>query len=1127
MDLYNVNNYSDEQLYEILDMNHPTDRELEAKIIHMMRKYQDTSDEISRKLYSFFDSIYKHFFMTDSDEDEEEPLREGLEGMNVTLSPAINTSTPETKKVGYEPQQIASVQQFDYSPDKLQLNPILKQTIKRVISIDSQYRNIKTSPMTTSFAFDLSEPLRDVVSLKLYSIQIPYSWWTIGTSFGSNFFYLRGSTTGTKDYKIEIAPGNYDQTTLPAAINTAFQDLSNNSASDINFNGEPLITYNSVTAKTTVNLNIQNTYNETYYSLQFSPFSYPSDLVNTTIPGYMGFNNSSYSINSITSNQSYKLTSQINSQLSQDFVLNNSNNYFTVIQYLGYDEFSSYDSRSTVLKQFQVNLLKNGFPFIGNATRQDIITSLNTVISTSGYFTSDSGIQQVNITDISAQNVNYTYFKLSLSLNRNKFKYVPNSKIIALFPNETPIPNQYSTPENPQLITIWQLQPSLYSSCFYFDNSMNEYSRVLSESPSTQSTVTVDTSTNIIMTCSTPGYRTILNDFSMNVQTGNYNLSQFLAAVTNSFSSKNTSIDDYFNMTNTSCFIDTDNYFNLTIDLTKSFSNKNYASIIDGNSFLTTPQQFNITYSIVKNTGPTTTTAAINIYDISYINITIPRLFTGYTIDTSCIMVIQPDGTTYGNGGNKDGESVKVCLPYLTYPTYDSFLTGIQTAFTNTPYTTTVNTQTPFSRSTVSSTIRNNDYVDISLNLNCYYYLTEANYDISFIDYTYDITNTKNTWQPFQINRGYSLSTTTAGYASIIGNSPVSSSQFKQITLNNSNNTFILNSSSEPTDNITVTIDPGSYTIGQLYTKINTALSANPKTYGSHVEQVVRNNQEYSLFSFNINRIFTTQDYVLDFYDPTNFVSCYAGSSGVQNTTWDTTIGWILGFRDYTQYFLTKANQTYNNGNRTNPYYYLNSITGKYIFTSTYDPSSNLLLDSSIQLTGDTALNTNLYNYFLISLDDYIQNHLNDGLVTITRSQTSIELPDYSYSTTQQCDPATGEPVNRSSQQTNSDNVTNAQLYAINQSAVSQQNPDKQYSPGPFIKDLFGIIPVKPPGKTGDYYTEFGGSLQNQERLYFGPVNIRKMSVQLLTDRGTVLDLNGSNWSFSFICEQLYRASST
>ena len=65
------------------------------------------------------------------------------------------------------------------------------------------------------------------------------------------------------------------------------------------------------------------------------------------------------------------------------------------------------------------------------------------------------------------------------------------------------------------------------------------------------------------------------------------------------------------------------------------------------------------------------------------------------------------------------------------------------------------------------------------------------------------------------------------------------------------------------------------------------------------------------------------------------------------------------------------------------------------------------------------------------------------------------------------------------------------------------------------------------PSKNGDYYIEFGGSLQNQTRLYFGPVNIRKMTIQLMNDRGDVIDLNNSNWSFSFICEQLYRASDT
>ena len=39
-DVYNIKYYTDEQLYNILDINHPTDRELEAKIIHLINKYE-------------------------------------------------------------------------------------------------------------------------------------------------------------------------------------------------------------------------------------------------------------------------------------------------------------------------------------------------------------------------------------------------------------------------------------------------------------------------------------------------------------------------------------------------------------------------------------------------------------------------------------------------------------------------------------------------------------------------------------------------------------------------------------------------------------------------------------------------------------------------------------------------------------------------------------------------------------------------------------------------------------------------------------------------------------------------------------------------------------------------------
>ena len=80
------------------------------------------------------------------------------------------------------------------------------------------------------------------------------------------------------------------------------------------------------------------------------------------------------------------------------------------------------------------------------------------------------------------------------------------------------------------------------------------------------------------------------------------------------------------------------------------------------------------------------------------------------------------------------------------------------------------------------------------------------------------------------------------------------------------------------------------------------------------------------------------------------------------------------------------------------------------------------------------------------------------------------------------------------------------------------------YSSGPFAKNVFALVPLKISGVSNNsIYVEFGGTLQNQQRNYFGPVNIQRMTVKLVNDRGTLVDLNGANWSFSFVCEQLYQ----
>ena len=1108
--LYDIKNFTDDQLYAILDMDHPTDRELEAKIIHLIRKYENMQNEDGTRLSIFFKQVYDHFF------DNEE-----IEGFdNNPLQEKPNSSTIQTEQIGFTATNptppITAVQTFDYNKDKLQLNPLLKQTIKRVISIDSQYRNISTSPLTTNFSFDLSEPLKDVLSLKLYSIQIPYTWYIINKNYGANFFYIKTNNPkiadGNHDIQISIPIGNYGAADLISAINTSFQtEIKKSPISDIQFSGNTIVSYNSFNSKTTVHLDLHNTYNEAYYQIDFSnieqSYNVSDQARSTNIAAYLGFNNISYTLNCIQSNQSTKTTTFINSEMQNAvFTLDNSNNYFTVVQYQGPN---AYTSSSTILNTYTIHLsLQNG-----SYTRPQIVDAVNNGIKMNGFFTTNSKIEQVDISNNIVINNGYTYFRLTMILDRYKAPYIPNSKLLIIFPVETPLVSYDGFTR-----TIWTLQQNIYSSCFFFDYSYNEPCENISEVPTIQSTFKIDGTSNMQMRfrCNTVGYTDGSNNFTLPVRPllnqTKYNLYQYRDLINSAFITANNTYNSIFK--NTTPLSVTNNIFDMQISLNKSFTQNNCEIFIDTSSLLVQYFGFSAgTFDLSNNNIITKPFSPQNSgYQSSAFNSN--HLFTLKTNNTN------------GNGM----ADIIIDLSYQSiYDNYIQFTSDINSAIQNIEITTQIGDMTSITRPLFNSSFitenPSSNLYNASLTVNYNFSLSEANYSIYF-DGT---TNANNTcWSQFDISSAYDLSTKRNGtFSEISGN--ITGGQF--LTLTSNNNTFTINTNTIlpyiPTNIITIDLSTNyGYTLIDLYSTINNQLQSNPLTMGSSISSYVNpiTNQLYTKFRICINDIYTTADYYIDFYDPISFSTCLPTSSSIKNTTWDSTIGWILGFRDYTQYYLTQTNQTSVLIANTTKTYYMTSSNGQYTIQTAIIPNTTYNT-TSITLTGDTTLSTNLYNYFLISLDDYIQNHLNDGLVTITRNQTSLTVPSYAYSTTQSCDPATNSLISRATPQSNSDNVTQKQLYALNQTLQSNTNQVKTYSSGPFIKDLFGLIPIKP-GTNGTYYIEFGGTLQNQERVYFGPVNIRKMSIQLLNDRGDIVDLNGSNWSFSFICEQLYRDNS-
>ena len=62
MSMYDVDSYTDKELMDILDLFNPTDRELEMKIIHYIRKYDLIQNTEGDRLADFYRDIYRRFF---------------------------------------------------------------------------------------------------------------------------------------------------------------------------------------------------------------------------------------------------------------------------------------------------------------------------------------------------------------------------------------------------------------------------------------------------------------------------------------------------------------------------------------------------------------------------------------------------------------------------------------------------------------------------------------------------------------------------------------------------------------------------------------------------------------------------------------------------------------------------------------------------------------------------------------------------------------------------------------------------------------------------------------------------------------------------------------------------------
>jgi hypothetical protein len=289
-------------------------------------------------------------------------------------------------------------------------------------------------------------------------------------------------------------------------------------------------------------------------------------------------------------------------------------------------------------------------------------------------------------------------------------------------------------------------------------------------------------------------------------------------------------------------------------------------------------------------------------------------------------------------------------------------------------------------------------------------------------------------------------------------------------------------------------VAPGNYTPAQLQAYMNPT----PASTFSGIFNV-------SFNAINGKMSIATQStiafsYEILFFDPTYQIQ-YTALPGmneqeindaIAESKVNSNLGWLMGYR----------------GNN-------NPVPNKLIYMI---PAYTTLPSGTI--TAEALADTYGPKYILLVLDDYNQNHLNKGLVTIATNDTRLTLPSYfNPGIAVTCD-ASGNPTYVQSAPRQ---LTQAQLYSINAINQNRNNTTIDRYTGPTTTDVLALIPVKTYSlQSGQPYTEFGSSLQINERTYFGPVNIERMKVQLVDDKGNILNMHGNDWCFTLATTHLY-----
>jgi hypothetical protein len=259
--------------------------------------------------------------------------------------------------------------------EKGALNPVEKKTVTKIINVDSLFRENYESTSASNFIWNLAEPVKNVVAMKVVALELPTVWYSISSKLKNNkmivhLYNVKDDTATTnatyhdETHVITVPDGNYMAPVFVTTMNNYLQNLPD--TVNGKFNGLKFLYFDidAITTRTTIRARYSTETGNSPYKIgdpYFSPDFYFEVDFNTidetennenafkkTLGWFLGFRKSAYVVD-YTNVYTDNITDS-NGGVTYKYYLQSESSYGSTIQnyiYIDLNDFNRNESTDT------------------------------------------------------------------------------------------------------------------------------------------------------------------------------------------------------------------------------------------------------------------------------------------------------------------------------------------------------------------------------------------------------------------------------------------------------------------------------------------------------------------------------------------------------------------------------------------------------------------------------------------------------------------------------------------------------------------------------------------------------------------------------------------------------------